>query len=127
MKGDFIVFDMEAECIAAIEICWIQWIKDKIEEGIIALDSSGKKYTTTRGLTELQIRDLKIGGTDCNGKCSNTKGATLNYQIPNKGDQVEKWYFAKPPLQYLELLTGYTIKTHQQMYDEGILPLDPTN
>jgi len=120
---DYIVFDTEAEKITAIKLCWVKYVKDKVAGGYKAVNS--QEYTDLTGLTDAQICKLKLYGKDHRDIDVKTKGLTINYQLYIKSYSADKWFAARPPAEYSALLNGYTVKTQQELVDEGYYPPDP--
>jgi len=120
---DYIVFDTEAEAVTATELCWVKYVKDKVAGGCRAVNST--EYTDLTGLTDAQICKLKLYGKDYQGIDVKTKGLTINYQLYIKSYSADKWFAAQPPAEYLALLNGYTVKTQQELTDEGYYSPDP--
>lgn len=114
--SDYIVFDTEAESVTATELCWIKYIKNKVTTGFCAVN--GTEYTDVKGLTDTQICTLRLYGKDHRGIDVKTKGLTINYQLYIKSYSDDKWFAAEPPAEYLALLSGYTVKTSQEMIDD---------
>lgn len=118
----FIVFDTEAEAQTATELCWIKYVKNKVAAGCRAVN--GTEYTDLTGLTDAQICKLKLYGKDHAGIDVRDKGLTINYQLYLKAHQQNKWFSSRPPAEYLALLSGYTLKTSEEIVEEGYYPPD---
>ena len=118
----FIVFDTEAEKDTATELCWVKYVKTKVAAGCRAVN--GEEYTDLTGLTDVQICKLKLYGKDHAGLDVKDKGMTINYQLYLKSYSSDKWFASRPPSEYLALLSGYTLKTAQEIIEEGYYPPD---
>ena len=122
LVDNYIVFDTIEDGTSAVETCWIQCLKDKSAEGCTMVAPDDQEYTDLSGLTDAEILLLKLYGETSEGILEKTKGLTIDYQVCIKGYQMDKWFFAEPPPDILALLSGYTVKTEQQLYDEGYFP-----
>lgn len=118
-----IVFNTEAEADTATELCWIQYVKNKVAAGCRAVN--GQEYADLTGLTDTEICNLRLYGKDQQGTDVKTKGLTIDYQLYIKSYSADKWFAAQPPAEYLALLSGYIVKTQQELTDEGYYPPDP--
>lgn len=118
----FIVFNTKEAAFKAVEKCWVKYLKIEVSPERKA--GNGQEYTGLTGLTDEQIKELKLYGQNHLGIDEKQKGITTGYQVYVKAHNQEKWFFAKPPDILLELLSGYTVKTPQQMKDEGYYPPD---
>jgi len=114
---EYTIFDTEAEVIAAIEICWIKYLKDKVVLGYTAVN--GDEYTDLSLMSDSEICKLKLYGKKYHGTDDKEQGITINYQLYAKAHEQDKWYCPVPPAEYLALLSGYEIKTAQEIIDEG--------
>jgi len=118
--NNYIVFNTEVEAVSAVETCWIKYIKDKTVVGYTAVN--GDEYADVNSLTDTQILVLRLYGKNSKGIDEKIKGITINYGQVTKAYQQNKWFFSEPPAEYLALLSGYTIKTGQQLIDDGYYP-----
>lgn len=120
----YIVFDTEAESENAWDICWLHYLEVKVAPGRPAVDADDKTYTDLTGLTDAQILALQLCGRTGAGKPLLHKGATAAYQTWLKAYSLEKWFTYEPPSEYLELLSGYTVKTDAEVNAGGYYPPD---
>lgn len=118
--SNYIVFGTEAEATTATKLCWVKYVKEKVGADYCAVNS--QEYTDVTNLTDTQICVLRLYGKDHRGINVKTKGLTINYQLYTKSYSADKWFAAQPPTAYLDLLSGYTVKTSQEMIDENYFP-----
>jgi len=119
MSNDYIIFNTEAEALSAVDTCWIQYLKDKVTAGYTAVSDNGQEYTNLSTLTDEEICQLKLYGKFCNGTNNKTCGLLDCYQTYMKAYEQNKWFLPAPAIEYLVLLTGYTVMTGQQIVDAG--------
>ena len=101
---------------AALRQLWIDFVKEKVADGIMAKTQSGALLNSLTGLDDSEIAELKLCGK-IKGYFVVDNGTTVAYTDGTKAYNIEKWYFAKPPEEYLANLTDYTIESYDKDWE----------
>jgi hypothetical protein len=105
---NILVFDSEAQAIAAAKKIYAEKVKDALAEGKAIRNGGGIFITDLTGWTDEQIAELKICGTKA-GEVVFENGLTTQYATVEKSLIAEKWYFPLCDAKYLEFISDYEI------------------
>ena len=97
----------EAAQIGALQN-WLNYVKEQVPLGKEAKKPDGTIIDNLEGLTDEQIKELKLCGT-WEGQLITDNGTTIAFVEPIKAYLLELWYYAEPAAQYMVGVENYTV------------------
>jgi len=104
-----LVFDTLDKALENAKKCWVSIVKDTVLKGVETVrDDAENTYDNLSGYSDDFTASLKICGKR-KGEVEFDKNLTLLYSSINKAHEEDKWYFRKPPDEYITGLIDYVI------------------
>ena len=113
---DVLSFSTEAAMNEALRQLWVNFVKEKVAEGVLAKTPGGFFFNSLIGLDDSEIAELKLCGK-LKGEFVTDNGTTTAYTTGVKAYNVGKWYFRKPPEEYMDGLTDYIIEPYDVAWE----------
>ena len=113
---DVLSFSSEDAMYAALRQLWIDFVKEKVADGIMAKTQSGALLNSLTGLDDSEIAELKLCGK-FKGEFVLDNGTTIAYADGTKAYNIDKWYFGKPPDKYMTGVADYTIEPYDSSWE----------